>query len=53
MEGRMLGNRGLGRPRVGMLDELIEKETYGAMKRRTEDRSAFRTWTPRTCCTAE
>jgi len=32
MEGRMFDKRGLGRPLIGMMDELFEKDTYGAMK---------------------
>jgi len=32
MEGRTLSKRGLGRPRVKMLDELFEKDTYGAIQ---------------------
>jgi len=40
MEGRMLGKRGPGRRRTGMLDQLFKKNTYGAMIRRNEDRSA-------------
>jgi len=39
MKGRMLGMRGPGRSRIGLLDELIENYTYGgAMKQRAEDR---------------
>jgi len=35
----MLGRRGSGKPHIGMLDLLFAKKTYGAMKRRGEDRS--------------
>ena len=42
IEGNMVGKRGPGRPRIGMLDELLEKDTYGHMKRRAEDRSGWR-----------
>jgi hypothetical protein len=42
MEGRMVGKRAPGMPRIGMLDVLLEKDTYGAMKRRAEDRSGWR-----------
>ena len=47
LEGRMLGSRPQGRPRMGMVDELREvemkagkkkKESFGSMKRRAEDR---------------
>ena len=53
IEGRMVGKRGPGRPRIGMLDELLEKDTYGAMKRRAEDRSGWRVGVPWTCQMAE
>ena len=47
LEGRMLGRRLQGRPRLEMIDELREiymtengkeKESFGSMKRRAEDR---------------
>lgn len=48
MEGRMEGKRSRGRPRTGMLDDLIGK-TYGDMKRRAEDRDDWKSWVPWTC----
>ena len=48
IEGRMEGKRGRGRPRAGMLDELIQS-TYGDMKRRAERRAEWREWMPWTC----
>jgi len=42
----MLGKRVQGRPRIGMLNELIEKYTYIAMKPRAEIRSEWIFWTP-------
>jgi len=36
MKGKMLGKKGLERPRIEMLDELLEKDTYRAMS--NEDR---------------
>ena len=39
IEGKMVGKREPGRPRIGMLDELLERDTYGNMKRRVEDRT--------------
>ena len=48
MEGRMVGKRPRGRPRVGMLNELYDG-SYGDMKRRAEDRERWRSWVPRTC----
>jgi len=38
MEGRMEGRRVRGRPRKGMLDELLV-ESYGNMKRKAENRN--------------
>jgi hypothetical protein len=47
LEGRMLGRRPQGRPRMGMIEEVREvvmkgnrkkKESFGSMKRRAEDR---------------
>jgi len=56
IEGRMEGKRTRGRRRrIGrpMIDELMEC-TYGQIKRRgAEDRVGWRSWTPRTCLTAE
>jgi len=39
IEGTMSGKREPGRPRIEMLDKLLEKDTYGAIKRRTKDPS--------------
>lgn len=47
IEGRCLGKRGRGRPRIGMLEELGEG-SYGKMKRRAEDREGWRLWKPGT-----
>ena len=52
MEGRMEGKRGRGRPRLGMISDLKEG-SYVNMKRRAEDREAWRSWVPRTCLRAE
>ena len=52
MEGRMEGKRPRGRPRIGMIDDLIEN-SYVEMKRRAENRDAWRYWMPRTCHKAE
>jgi hypothetical protein len=58
IKGRMLGSRPRGRPRMGMIEELREvimngnkkeKETFGSMKRRAEDREGWRVFVPRTC----
>lgn len=52
IEGRMEGKRPRGRRRIGMIDDLKEG-SYKEMKRRAEDRVSWRSWTPRTCLTAE
>ena len=38
MKGKIEGKRGPGRKRIGMIDDLIEKERYGVLKRMAEDR---------------
>src|SRR5271163_386611 len=53
IEGRMEGKRGPGRPRIGVLDDLLERDAYAAMKRRAEDRSGWRVWMTGTCHVAE
>src|SRR6478609_1407595 len=47
LEGRLDGKRMRGRPRKGMIDELVE-ESYGVMKRRAENRYDWRNWKPKT-----
>ena len=42
MEGRLMGRRGRGRRRIGMLDSLQEDGTYVTMKRKASDRSVWR-----------
>ena len=39
MEGRIEGKRGRGRKRQQMMDDILEKEKYGSMKRTAEDRT--------------
>ena len=53
MEGKMEGKRGRSRKRIGMVDELMENEQYGDLKRRAEDRQGWRVWLPGTCCVPE
>ena len=62
LEGRMLGNRSQGRPRMGMIDELRKvmmkgtrkiKESFGSMKRRAKDRERWKVFVPRNCRKAE
>ena len=45
LEGRMVGKKPRGRPRI---DDLKEG-SYTEMKRRAEDRDKWRAWMPRTC----
>ena len=52
IEGRMEGRRSRGRPRIGMLD-VLKEGSYERMKRRAEDRVAWRSWVPKTCRMAE
>ena len=52
IEGRMEGKRTRGRPRSGMLDDLI-LTSYGDMKRRAENRDKWSGWMPWTCRQAE
>ena len=48
LEGRMEGKRPRGRPRMGMIDDVLD-ETYGDMKRKAENRESWRIWKPITC----
>jgi len=48
IEGRMEGSKPRGRPRLGMLDDLITL-SYVDMKRKTEDREGWRSYVPWTC----
>ena len=53
MESKMECKRRRGRKRIGMIDELMENEQYGDLKRRAEDRQGWRVWLPGTCRVAE
>ena len=48
LEGRMEGKRPRERPRVSMIDDVLD-ETYGDMKRKAENRESWIIWKPRTC----
>ena len=48
LEGENGMERPRGRPRKGMLDELIES-SYRGMKWRAEDREEWKIWMPWTC----
>ena len=52
LEGRMLGKKRQGRPRTGMIDELMEG-SFEKMKRRAEGREVWREWVLKTCLRAE
>ena len=52
LEGRMERKRPMGRPRMGMIDDVLD-ETYGDMKRKAENRESWRICKPRTCPWAE
>ena len=52
LEGRMEGRKTRGRPRVGMIDDLLEG-SYAVMKHSAQDRDEWRRWQPRTCSNAE
>ena len=52
LEGRMIGKRPRGRPRIGMISELMEG-SFEKMKRRAEGREEWRKWVPRTCLRVE
>ena len=47
LEGRMVGKRGRGRPRIGMLDKLMEG-SFEKMKRKAEMREVWKKFVPRT-----
>ena len=48
IEGRMEGSKPRGRPRLGMLDDLITS-SYVDMKRKTEDSEGWKNYMPWTC----
>ena len=49
MERKMEGKRGPDRKCIGMIDNLLEKERHGDLKKRAEDRQKQRVWSPGTC----
>src|SRR6476469_9455505 len=52
LEGRMERKRQRGRPRMDMIDDVLD-ETYRDMKRKAENRESRRVWKPGTCPWAE
>ena len=49
IEGRMEGKRPRGRRRMGMLDDLKDRQSYAELKSKAEDRNEWRNWEPWTC----
>src|SRR6476661_4218914 len=52
LQRRMEGKRPRGRPRMGMIDDVLD-EIYGDMKRKAENRQNWRTRKPMTCAWVE
>ena len=52
LEWRMEGRKPRGRPRMGMINDVLD-ETYGDTKRKAENRESWRIWKPRTYPWAE
>ena len=52
-EGKLERKRWPCRKRVDIINDLLEKEWYGDLKRRAEDRQEWRVWLPGTCRMAE
>jgi len=52
IEGKIEGKKGRGRPRLGMLNELIENK-YVNTKIKAMNRKEWRCWMPKTCYSAE
>jgi len=46
IEGKMEGKRLRGRRRMGMLEEVYKKKSYGIMKTKPEDRMLWKSWMP-------
>ncbi len=54
LNGRMEGKNGRrGRKRIDMIDDRLEKERYGDLKRMAEGRQEWRVWLRGTCHMAE
>jgi len=49
LEGRIERNRTRSRPKLGMLDGLMEGDAYSLIMRRAMDRSKWRSSLPRIC----
>src|SRR6476469_6881592 len=48
LEGRMKGKKPRRKPRMGMIDDVLD-ETYGDMKSKAKNRESWRMWRPKTC----
>ena len=46
IEGRMEENRGIGKPRIMMVDDFKADETYEKIKCRAMDSECWRNWMP-------
>src|SRR6476469_3618831 len=46
LEGRMEGKRPSGRPKMGMINDVLD-ETYGDMKRKAKNSESWRIWKPK------
>ena len=53
IEGRMFGKRPRGRPRIGMLQELKDQQSYAVMKEGALIRRRWKEFMPRTCQMSE
>ena len=51
--GEIVWEEGPGRKRIGMIYDYLDKERYGVLKRRAEDRQECSVWLPGICRTAE
>ena len=39
----------MGQKSTGIIDDVLEKEPYGDLKKRTEDRQGRKDWLPKIC----
>jgi hypothetical protein len=53
MEGKVMRKGAPDRKRIGTIDDFLERERYGDIKRRAKNRQEWRIWLPGTCRMAE